>query len=69
MAQGPVRDPLLALEQRHHCQEHVVQLALGLGRLAAVWPRGGGCSRPDKDGALFVDGEVLRVDELVLQIL
>ena len=49
IAQGTVGDPLLALEQCHHRQEHGVELALGLGLLASVWLRGGGCSRPDED--------------------
>jgi hypothetical protein len=64
-----LRDPLLALEQRHHRQEHGVELALGLGLLADAWLRGRGCSRPDEDGGLFIDREVLGVDELVFQIL
>ena len=69
LAQGPVRDPLLALEQRHHRQEHGVEPALGLGLLADAWLRGRRCSRPDEDRGLFIDREVLGVDELVLQIL
>ena len=69
IAQGPVGDPLLALEQRHHRQKHSVELALGLGLRAEAWLRGRGGSRPDEDGALFIDREVLGGDELVFHIL
>jgi hypothetical protein len=62
MAQSPVGDSLLALEQRHHRQEHGVELALG-------WLRGRRCPRPDEDGTLFIDREMLGVDELLFQVL
>ena len=62
MAEGPVGDPLLALEQRRHRQEHGVELALG-------WLRGRRCSRPDEDGALFINREMLGVDEFFFQVL
>ena len=47
--QGAIGDPLLTLEQRHHRQEHGVELALGLGRRAGIGRRRGWCSRPDED--------------------
>ena len=59
IAQGTVGDPLLALEQRHHRQEHGMELSLGLGLLAGAWLRGGGCSSPDEDRALLIHSQSL----------
>jgi hypothetical protein len=36
IAQGTVGDTLLALEQCHHCQEHGMELSLGLGLLTGA---------------------------------
>jgi len=69
IAQGTVGDPLLALEQRHHRQEHGVELALSLGLLAGAWLCGRGCAGPDENRALLIHSQSLARDEFKLQIL
>ena len=54
--QSAVGDPLFTLEQRHHRQEHGVELTLRLGLRANVGRRSGWGSRPDEDAPCFVDG-------------
>ena len=54
IAQGAVGDPLLTLEQRHHPQEHGVELALGLGLRAGSGCRSGGGARPDEAAPLLI---------------
>jgi hypothetical protein len=65
--QGAIGDPLIALEQRDHGQEHGVELARGLDLLMGAWLRGRGCSRPDQDAAGLIDREALALDELVFE--
>jgi hypothetical protein len=69
IAQGAVGDALLALEQRHHSQEHGVELALGLGLLMGAWLRSGGFACPDEDRTILIHSQSLCRDEFELQVL
>jgi hypothetical protein len=66
IAQGTVGDPLLTLKQRHHRQDHGVELALGLGRRAGVWRRSRGRSRPDEAFIVRLHRPLLPIEEFVL---
>jgi hypothetical protein len=54
IVQGAIGDTLLALEQRHHREEHGMELALDLGLLTGVWLHGGGQSHPDEAVPLLI---------------
>jgi hypothetical protein len=63
--EGAIGDPLLTLEQRHHRQEHGVELPLGLGRRAGVGLRSGRCSRPDEAFIIRLHHPWLPIEEFV----
>jgi hypothetical protein len=65
--EGAIGETFLTLEQRHHRQEHGVELALGLGRRASVWLCSGRCPRPDEDFTFFIDGQSFGIDEVVFE--
>ena len=64
IVQGAVGDPMLALEQCHHRQEHRVELALGLSLRTGVGCCGGD-ARPDEDRTLLIHRQALALNELV----